>query len=93
MEIMASVKFKGGITHYIIKSGNSGLYHARLVRHEGDLSEQPPNEITIIRGIRQWTGSYNEDFLIEKLGEMIEDAIARRSANKDTDSKSSCCAS
>jgi hypothetical protein len=75
MKVTASVEFKGGTAHFAIRSANSGIYHANLLRYEGNTFDTPPNEVTIIRGVRQWTGSCNEDLQIEKLGEVIAEGL------------------
>ena len=72
MEIVASFNYKGALAHFKLRKENSGIYYADLVSYEGDASNAPPDKLTIIRGIRQWTGSYNDDYLLFRLGEIIE---------------------
>jgi hypothetical protein len=82
MEMTATVEFKGALAHFNIRKDNAGLYYASLTQYDGNPSEAPPEEITILRGIRQWTGSYNDDLLLSRLGKMIEDRLLN-SIDKD----------
>jgi hypothetical protein len=75
MEIAASFDYKGALAHFKIRKENSGIYYADLIRYEGAPCNAPPEKIIIIRGIRQWTGSYNDDYLLSRLGEIIEQNI------------------
>jgi hypothetical protein len=75
MEMITSVNFRGALAHFIIRRDSPGIYYADLVNYEGDESKGPPKGITLMRGIRQWTGSYQDDFLLLKLGQAIEDVL------------------
>jgi hypothetical protein len=76
MEIVASFNYKGALAHFKIRRENSGIYYADLFSYEGEAANAPPEKLTIIRGIRQWTGSYNDDYLLSRLGEIIENNIS-----------------
>ena len=76
MEIAASFNYKGALAHFKIRKENSGIFYADLFRYEGEPSNAPPEKLIIIRGIRQWTGSYNDDYLLSRLGEIIERNIS-----------------
>ena len=76
MEIAASFHYRGAMAHFKIRKENSGIYYADLFRYDGEASNAPPEKLTIIRGIRQWTGSYNDDYLLSRLGEIIEKNIS-----------------
>ena len=76
--MLAAVEFKGALAHFKIRKDNSGIYIANLTRYEGNPLDAPPEEITILRGIRQWAGSYNDDLLLSRLGKVIEDGLLDR---------------
>ena len=82
MEIIASFIYKGALAEFNIRRENSGIYYADLLAYEGETANEPPKKITIIRGIRQWTGSYNDDYLLSRLGEIIEKSLANSSAGR-----------
>lgn len=67
------VMYKGEPAHYSITSEKRGIFNARLLKYEGKNAETPPESILIVRGIRHWTGSYNEPHVIEELGRAIEE--------------------
>ena len=83
----ASVFFRGASANFHIRSDSAGIYYAKLVSYEGDAAQSPPNEITIMRGIRQWTGSYNEDFLLFRLGKIIEERLRTTYSDEEKDRK------
>ena len=73
--MFAAVDFKGAPAHFKIRRDNAGIFYAYLIRYEGNPLEAPPEEITILRGIRQWTGSCNDDLLLSRLGKIIEERL------------------
>jgi hypothetical protein len=76
MEMSAAVEFRGALAHFRIRKDNAGIYFAHLLRYEGNPFESPPEEITILRGVRQWTGSCNDDLLLSRLGKIIDEYLA-----------------
>ncbi len=74
MEIMTSVSYKGALAHFLIRRENPGIYYADLVNYEGEEKKRPPKGITLIRGVRSWSGSVDDDFLLLKLGKAVEEA-------------------
>jgi hypothetical protein len=72
MEMEAVVPFDEGIAHYLVSPDNSGIYQARLVQFEGNAGRMPPNEVILVKGYRQWSGSYERQDLLNSLGEAIE---------------------
>ena len=74
MELNANVKYGDGCARFAIRKENPGIYYAHLVYFDGDRKFSPPQKITLVRGIRQWTGSFDEPGLLNELGSVIEEA-------------------
>ena len=72
MEMKAVVPFEDGMAHYLVSPESSGIYQARLVEFEGSTDRKPPEEVILVRGYRQWSGSYERQDLLNSLGEAIE---------------------
>ena len=76
MELNANVKYGNGTACFRIRKENPGVYSADLLYFEGSKKAAPPEQITLVRGIRQWTGSSDDVDLMNKLGGAIEEAYA-----------------
>jgi hypothetical protein len=72
MEMKAVVPFGEGMAHYLVSPESSGIYQARLVDFEGTAERKPPDEVILVKGYRQWSGSYERQDLLNSLGEAIE---------------------
>jgi hypothetical protein len=72
MEFDAEVPYGHGKAMFRISKENPGIYCATLLHFNGDQQYSPPMEITLIRGVRGWTGSENDEILINVLGNLIE---------------------
>lgn len=72
MELEAAVQFEDGVAHYHIYPENNGIYQARLLRFEGSSLKLPPPEVILVRGYRQWSGSYERQDLLNEIGSAIE---------------------
>jgi hypothetical protein len=81
MELETIVKYGSGRACFKIRREDAGIYYASLVYFEGDKKTRPPQEITLIRGIRQWTGSHDSTELLNQLGKSIEDLYNRSLAS------------
>ena len=77
MEFNVIVKHKNDILSYKIRKDRPGIYHADLDYSGGENESRPPAAITLIRGIRHWTGDYHDQFFLNRLGEVIEEHITR----------------
>jgi hypothetical protein len=75
MELLVSVNFRGALAHFKIRVETSGICFATLERYDGDKYKSPPKEITLMRGVRQWTGSNDDQFLLFELGKAIDDRL------------------
>lgn len=74
MDLKASIKYGSGFASFEIRRESPGVYHAALVYFDGDEKKAPPPEITLVRGIRQWTGSLDDSDLLNELGRIIEES-------------------
>lgn len=72
MEMKAVVPFDEGIAHYVVSPESSGIYQAHLVQFEGSTERMPPAQVILVKGYRQWSGSYERQDLLNSLGEAIE---------------------
>jgi hypothetical protein len=75
MRWQAEVRFLGEKAHYTVTQVRRGLYDAHLVRYEGPSGVTPPQDVTLVRGVRHWVGSYEESYFVEELGRAIEDRV------------------
>ena len=75
MNLKAVVRYLGDWAHYAITPENKGIYHAHLTKYEGAEIVTPPEDILLVRGPRQWVGSYNERSLLDELGRCIEERM------------------
>ena len=73
MEFNANVKYGNGSACYIIRREIPGIYYAHLIYFDGDKKLAPPQKITLVRGIRQWTGSLDNPGFLNDLGNVIEE--------------------
>ncbi|MGZ3838100.1 MAG: hypothetical protein ACXVBI_06005 [Flavisolibacter sp.] len=73
MEMKAVVEFEGGLAHYHISPETNGIYQARLLQYEGNSGKNPPAEVILVRGYRQWSGSYERQDLLNNIGSIIEE--------------------
>lgn len=81
MDLEAIVKHGNGRAGFRIHRESPGIYNASLMFFDGDLKSTPPHKITLVRGIRQWAGSYEHPDLLSELGKIIEEALIRSTAS------------
>lgn len=75
MEFKAIVNFLGSLAHYRVRTEAKGVFAAHLEKYEGPDSVSPPEEVTLVRSVRHWSGSYSEQYFIDELGEEIEKRV------------------
>jgi hypothetical protein len=75
MELEAIVNYGDGRACFKIQKENPGIYHARLLYFEGNKKQSPPKELVLMRGIRYWAGSDENEALLNELGKKIEDVL------------------
>ncbi len=83
MGMNAIVPFDGGEAHYIVSPASNGIYQAQLIDFKGASNIQPPPEVILVKGYRQWSGSYDRQDLLNQLGEAIENE-RNRSGNPNS---------
>ena len=70
--------YEGGLAHYNIIQEKEGLYHAILVKYDGKPTNKPPSNIILVRGMRHWSGSVEDENLLNQLGTVIDTRIRGR---------------
>ena len=66
------MQFEGGLACYNISPESNGIYQARLLQYQGCSDRLPPAEVILVRGYRQWSGSYDRQDLLNDIGNAIE---------------------
>ena len=72
MELEIILKLNGGRTCYRIHQENAGIFTACLTSCEGEALQNLPEEIAMIKGVRNWTGSVDDYPLLRHLGAQID---------------------
>jgi hypothetical protein len=72
MKLSVTVQYKNEAAHYSIIQEAAGVFLASLERYKGPLAEAPPTRIMLVKGIRRWTGSFEHQEILDKLGHAIE---------------------
>lgn len=80
IQMEAIVNYGKGRACFKIRRENPGIYYADLLYYDGSDKQNLPEKITLIRGIRYWTGSYNDPILLNQLGKIIEESYNKFSA-------------
>jgi hypothetical protein len=71
-------KYEGGLAHYNIIQEKEGLYHAILIKYDGRPDHIPPGNIILVRGVWHWSGSINNQSLLDELGSVIDKRVKGR---------------
>jgi len=71
VELEALIQYRSSTACFRIHTEGEGIYTAYLISFNGQESQLPPDEITLLKGVRNWTGSTEDDVLLDKLGEFI----------------------
>jgi hypothetical protein len=72
VEFETRVKYNSAYASFRIQKERAGIYTAYLISFDGDDIHTPPEEITLLKGIRNWTGSIDDEVLLEQLGASID---------------------
>lgn len=72
MELETIIKYRSSAACYRIQNESEGIFSAYLLYFEGDENQAPPNGITLVKGIRNWTGSVEDETLLSELGKFID---------------------
>lgn len=76
----------GGEACYSVASEGRGMFQAVLLHYKGDPNGMPPQCITLVRGLRKWTGSSDDNRVLQFLGSVIDSAIKEAPIFRDTPS-------
>jgi hypothetical protein len=66
----AVVVYKGALAHYFITQEKPDVFNASLLEYRGE--GQPVPHITLVRGMRHWSGSVEDESLLQELGAAID---------------------
>jgi hypothetical protein len=72
MELEAAIEYKGGSACFRIHHEGKGIYTAYLLSYDGESARNTPEKITLVKGIRNWAGSVEDDVLLSELGGFID---------------------
>lgn len=75
------VKYQSGAACFRIRKKSAGVYSADLIYFDGDQKILPPQHISLLRGIPNWTGSCQDQNLLNDLGKLIEKAYSDSSTS------------
>lgn len=72
MPLKAVVSYWGSLAHYAVTPDNFGVYYARLLKYEGPGGITPPESLLMVRSLRRWISSCDDEGFINDLGRAIE---------------------
>jgi hypothetical protein len=76
VKLNATIKIGEAKADFEFSPRGPGLYQANLKSITGRPSHPPPSTIILVRNVREWSGSCDDDNLINSLGRVI-DQMAR----------------
>ena len=86
MKMQALIKYGDGEAVYDIRRENPGIYSGTLVYYTGSVKTLPPDELTLVRGVRGWTGSCDDVQLLNDLGQVIIESLRTDNPHKKLNS-------
>lgn len=72
VELETIIKYRSSVACYRIQNESEGIFSANLLYFDGDDDQAPPQGITLVKGIRNWTGSVEDETLLSELGRFID---------------------
>ena len=72
MELEAIIKYRSSSACYRVQNESEGIFTATLMYYDGKDGDSLPNGITLVKGIRNWTGSIEDEILLQELGKFID---------------------
>jgi hypothetical protein len=64
---------KGGLAHYkVVPDKIAGAYKAYLERYDGKQRNTPPQLIILVRGMKAWSASVEDQVLVSGIGTVID---------------------
>ena len=83
MKLEAIVNIGEAVAHFTVTPDRHGVYHAELIKYQGSPDAAPPSRITLVRGVRRWTGSCDRQDILTELGEVIDSVKTNASIFKN----------
>ncbi len=68
----AIITYRSSSARFKIQNENEGIFTANLLNFDGDYTSAPAQKITLVKGIRYWTGSVDDEILLNELGKFID---------------------
>ncbi|NTS43475.1 hypothetical protein HRG84_21535 [Flavisolibacter sp. BT320] len=72
MELETIIRYRSIAACYKVQNEAEGIFTANLLYHDGDTEQAPPEGITLVKGVRNWTGSVEDETLLSELGKFID---------------------
>ena len=72
VELEIMLRYRGGHVHYRLHEEAERIFTAYMVSFDGNSTNSPAEEITLVKGVRNWTGSVEDDLLLQELGKFID---------------------
>jgi hypothetical protein len=76
MNLNVSVRFRNALAYFSLHREADGVFFAELAGYEGEPIDAPPATILLIRGVRRWTGSFDNPEVLDELGRAIEASVS-----------------
>jgi hypothetical protein len=73
MEPSISVLYKGFLAHFTITKIKDGVFTAHLLKYQGHIVNEPPQEFTLQKEGRHWCNANTNQDLLDDVGFAIED--------------------
>lgn len=72
MKLETKIIYHSAYAYFRIHEERAGIYTAYLICFDGDDTHTPPEAITLLKGVRNWTGSVDDEVLLAQLGAFID---------------------
>jgi hypothetical protein len=72
VELETIIRYRNFSACYKVQNEAEGIFTANLLYHDVDEGQAPPEGITMVKGIRNWTGSVEDESLLSELGKFID---------------------
>src|SRR6476619_1959677 len=72
MKLRATIPLGNATADFELCKRGPGLYQADLISVEGKPEQTCPSSILLVRNVREWSGSCEDEALIDSLGRYID---------------------
>jgi len=72
VKLNATIRIGQSRAEFELSPRGPGMYQADLKGIKGRPSQPPPSSIILVRNVREWSGSCDDDNLINSLGRVID---------------------